>query len=113
MGVPVFGRPERVTVVVLGHHNGVARTGAREEIERSSLDIEPEFYPFGEEMVDTIAQWSTESPDRSSPRQIMAVLSKAIATSYARRDQDGNGPLVSEDALRDVLYPEEMIPDEE
>ena len=40
-----------------------------------------EFYPFGEDMVDTIAQWSTESPERSSPRQIMAVLAKAIATA--------------------------------
>jgi hypothetical protein len=91
----------------------VDETGAREEIERSSLDMEAEFYPFGENMVDTIAQWSTESPDRSSPRQIMAVLAKAVATAWARRDQDGEGPFVSEDALRDVLYPEEMIPEEE
>ena len=75
--------------------------------------MEAEFYPFGEDMVDTIAQWSTESADRSSPRQIMAVLSKAIATSYARRNQPGDGRPVSDDALGDVLHPDEMVPEEE
>ena len=47
------------------------------------------------------------------PLESVGALAKAIATSYSRRDQAGDGHPVSEDALRDVLYPEEMIPEEE
>lgn len=91
-------------VGVLGHL--VDQDAARVEIEAKGLEVEPEYFPFTEEGVDSVAEFVTEDPERASPRQILAILSGALGLQWNRR-RDAESPLVDAETLRDVMYPDE------
>jgi hypothetical protein len=86
----------------------VDQEAARADLEARGMDTEPEFFPFTQDAVDQIAEFVTEDPERSSPRQIMAVLSGAVALHWSRREAgDETSPLIADQTLQDVMYPDE------
>lgn len=81
---------------------------ARETIERESLPTEPEFFPFTEDAVTTLADFITQEPRYQLPSQIISRMAAAVVDAWLRGDSGSSGEhvLVDDEVLRDVLYPE-------
>jgi hypothetical protein len=87
----------------------VDQVRARQTIDDEGLETDPEYFPFTKEAVDLIADFVTQSPERTLPRQIIALLSNAVVEAWRRRDDSEGSPhvLVDEEIANHVMYPEE------
>lgn len=79
---------------------------ARETIERESLATEPEYFPFTQDAVDTLADFITQEPQYQLPSQIISRMSDAVVKAWLRSDSADGIVLVDEEILNHVLYPE-------
>jgi hypothetical protein len=108
--LPVETRAAKEFIIeILGYLVDQGR--AKQTIEDEKLPTDPEYFPFTLEAVDAIADFVTQSPERTLPRQIIALLSNAVVEAWRRRD-DSDGSLhvlVDEEIANHVMYPEESV----
>lgn len=81
---------------------------ARETIERAGMPTEPEFFPFTEDAVTTLADFVTQEPQYQLPSQIISRMSEAVVKAWLRGDEapGDDRVLVDDELLNEVLYPE-------
>ncbi len=86
----------------------VDQDAARTTIANEGLPTEPEFFPFTEEVVDRIAEYIIEDPERKSPRIIKNILSAAVVRTWQQGSASSGTQLCDLDLIEQVLYPHDL-----
>ncbi|GAB3078074.1 hypothetical protein GCM10027053_48040 [Intrasporangium mesophilum] len=86
----------------------VDQDAARVTIANEGLPTEPEFFPFTEEVVDRIAEFIIEDPERQSPRNIKSLLASAVVRTWQEGANTSSTLLCDTDLVEKVLYPNDL-----
>lgn len=84
----------------------VDQNAAKTTIDSENLDTEPEFFPFTPEVVDRIAEYIMEDPNRKSPRIIKNLLSSAVIRAWQTGRDGDDTQLCDLELIELVLYPD-------